>query len=331
MKTVELLGYGDVSQLHVVERPVPEPQAGQVLIRVEAAGVVFADTLLRRERYALKPTFPYRPGREVAGTIVAVGAGVDDYKIGDRVYTFMSGGGYSEYVAADVAGGETPIGTPMGRRMFPVGRDVSAAQAISHGINLRVAHLAIHGRSSAQPGQTALIHAASGGVGAHLTRLAVAHGLEVIALAGSDEKMAYCRANGAAHVINYREQDYVEEVRKVTDGAGVHISFNGISGDTFMRDTQVLRWSGELVMTGRTRGAGPIDPTVALKGLTYKWFASYAHFGKPEDDRACDFVLQQLQAPSHQDRIEPLPLDRVRDAHQMLEDGSSFGKIVLIP
>ena len=156
MKAIELLDYSDISQLQVVERAIPEPGAEQVLIKVEAAGVVFADTLLRRQQYVLKPDFPYRPGREVVGTVVALGHDVAGVEVGDRVYTFMSGGGYAEYVAADASGGETAIGTPMGRRLFPVGNATSAGQAISHGINLRVAHLAFFARSSAQAGHPCL-------------------------------------------------------------------------------------------------------------------------------------------------------------------------------
>ena len=331
MKAVELLGYGDVSQLEVVERDIPRPEAGQVLIKVEAAGVVFADTLLRRQQYALKPEFPYRPGREVVGTVVELGQDVPGVEVGDRVYTFMSGGGYAEYVAADASGGKTAIGTPMGRRLFPVGKEIAAGQAVSHGVNLRVAHLAFFTRSSAQTGQSVLIHSASGGVGAHLTRFARALGMEIIALAGSDEKMAYCRDNGADHVINYREQDYVAIVKEITGGTGVHMTINNISGDTFVRDAEALRWGGELLMTGRLLGPGPIDPSTIGKGLTYKYFASYLHFGQPEDDRACAHVIEQLHNPTHLDKVVEMPLDAVRDAHEKLEAGRSFGKIILIP
>lgn len=330
MKAVEIAGYGDVDQLSVVERPCPEPGPGQVLIAVEAAGVIFADTLLRREAYVFRPTFPYVPGREVVGRIVALGEGVTDYAQGDRVYAFMMGGGYADYVAADVSGGTGPGGKPLGRLMYPIG-DAPADQAISHGSNLRIAHLILHGRSSAAPGQTVIIHAAAGGVGAHLTRLAKAHGMTVIALAGSADKAAYARENGADHAVEYKTQDYVEAVKAVTGGQGAHLSINSVGGDTLMRDAAALRWEGELVISGKAAGAGSIAPSDAGKALTYKHFASYVHMGRAEDDRACEVVAREVLAPSHADRIVAMPLAEVRHAHELLESGAILGKIVLLP
>lgn len=331
MKMVEITGFGDLSQLQVVDRQPPEPGSGQILIAVEAAGVIFADTLLRREAYVFRPTFPYVPGREVAGRIVSFGEGVTEYGIGDRVYAFMMGGGYAEFVAADVAGGTGPGGRPLGRLVYPIGEQASAAQAISHGSNLRIAHLILHGRSSARPGQVVLIHAAAGGVGAHLTRLAKAHGLTVIALAGSTEKAAYCVGNGADHVVEYRTCDYVEAVKDLTGGQGVHLSINSVGGDTLMRDVDVLRWEGELVISGKAAGSGAIVPSDAGKSITYKHFASYVHMGRPEDDRACDLVAAEVRRPSQHDHIIEMPLTDVRRAHDLLETGASFGKIVLHP
>jgi NADPH2:quinone reductase len=330
MKAVEIAGYGDVDQLRLVERPRPEPGPGQVLIAIEAAGVIFADTLLRREAYVFQPTFPYVPGREVAGRIVATGQGVTDYAEGERVYAFMMGGGYADYVAADVAGGTGPGGKPLGRLMYPIG-DAPADQAISHGSNLRIAHLILHGRSSAQPGQTVLIHASAGGVGAHLVRLANEHGMTVIALAGSSEKATYAQESGADHVIEYRTCDYVEAVKALTGGQGAHLSINSVGADTLTRDAAALRWEGEMVISGKAAGAGAIVPSDSGKSLTYKHFASYVHMGRPEDDRACEMVAREVLVPSHDDRIVAMPLTEVRCAHELLESGASFGKIVLLP
>jgi NADPH2:quinone reductase len=120
-------------------------------------------------------------------------------------------------------------------------------------------------------------------------------------------------------------------VKALTDGQGAHLSINSVGGDTLMRDAQALRWEGELVISGKAAGAGAIVPSDAGKALTYKHFASYVHMGRPEDDRACDLVACEVRAPSHEDRITPMPLADVRRAHDLLESGASFGKIVLLP
>lgn len=331
MKAVHLKGLGDASNLQVVDLPIPRPASNQVLIQVEAAGVIFADTLLRRGTYVYRPAFPYVPGREVAGRIVEVGDGVTAHKVGDRVVAFMMGGGYSEYVAADIANVGTPEGLKLGRVIFPIGDGVSAEQAVSHGSNLRIAHLILHGRANAKSGQRVLLHAASGGVGAHLTRLARAHGMEIIALAGSAEKAGYCKDNGAHHVVLYKEHDYADAVLELTGGKGVHLSINSIGADTFSKDAAILLPEGELLITGKAAGLGSIEPARFSKSLTYKHFASYIHFGRPEDDVACHYVSEQLQAPSHADRVVRFPLADVQRAHEALESGSNFGKIVLIP
>jgi len=331
MKAVQLTGIGGVSNLNVFDLPIPEPGARQVLIQVEAAGVIFADTLLRRGLYVYRPTLPYVPGREVAGRIVAIGADVTQYAVGDRVLAIMMGGGYAEYVAADIENVKTPGGLGLGRVIFPIGEDVPADQAISHGVNLRIAHLILHGRASVRTGQRVLIHAASGGVGAHLTRLARAHGLEVIALAGSEEKADYCRANGAHHVVLYKTCDYAEAVLSLTDGRGVHASLNSVGAQTFAKDAGVLMPEGELLITGKAAGEGVIAPATYSKSLTYKHFASYIHFGREEDVRACDHVARELQSPTHADRTVHFPLTDVRRAHEALESGSNFGKTILVP
>jgi NADPH2:quinone reductase len=331
MKAVHLTGLGEASNLQLVELPIPHPGSKQVLIQVEAAGVIFADTLLRRGTYVHRPTFPYLPGREVAGRIVEIGAGVTGYAVGDRVVTLMMGGGYAEYVAADITNVPTPEGLRLGRVIFPIGAGVAAEQAVSHGSNLRIAHLILHGRANAKPGQRVLLHAASGGVGAHLTRLARAHGMEIIALAGSPEKAIYCKENGADHVVLYKECDYTEAVRELTGGKGVHLSINSVGADTFSKDAAILMPEGELLITGKAAGVGSIEPARFSKSLTYKHFASYIHFGRPEDDVACEVVSRELLAPSHDDRVVRFPLADVQRAHEALESGRNFGKIVLIP
>lgn len=331
MRAVELVALGDADNLHLVDAEVPEPQPGQVLVQVEAAGVIFADVLLRRGTYVHRPALPYRPGREVVGSVVAVGVGVDGYDVGARVFAMLMGGGYAEYAAVDVVHRVGADGLDLGRVLYPVAADVAAGQALSHGNNLRIAHLILHGRAQVQGGQRILIHAASGGVGAHLTRLARAAGLEVFALAGSAEKAGYCAANGAHHVIRYKDEDYVDAVRDLTHGEGVDVSVNSVGADTLTRDASLLRPEGQLVISGKAAGVGAVEPSRHMKSLTYKHFASYTHFGRPEDVPATELVAAELQRPTALDRLAEFDLDDVVRAHRTLEAGQHFGKVVLYP
>jgi len=248
MRAVELVALGKADNLRLVERDVPDPGPGQVLIKTEAAGIIFADVLLRRGTYVHRPALPYRPGREVVGRVVAVGEGVEGHVIGDRVFAMMMGGGYAEYAAADVVHRTTAEGLHLGRVIYPVADHVPAGQAVSHGNNLRVAYLILYGRAQIRSGQRILLHAASGGVGAHMTRLARGSGLEVFALAGSQEKAAYCTANGAHHVIRYKEQDYVQAVLHLTGNQGVDVSINRVGAHTLAKDASILRPEGQLVI-----------------------------------------------------------------------------------
>lgn len=331
MQAVELVGLGGPDQLHLTRAPVPAPDPGQILVQVEAAGIIYADVLLRRGHYVHRPTIPYRPGREVVGRVVTVGDRVDAHHVGDRVFAMMMGGGYAEYAAVDVVHRVGDDGLDLGRVIWPVGDGVAAGQAISHGNNLRIAHLILHARAQVRGGERILLHAASGGVGAHLTRLARAAGLEVIALAGSAEKAAYCTANGAHHVVPYKELDYVEAVRQLTGGAGVDVSVNSVGADTLARDAELLRPEGRLVISGKAAGVGAVEPSRHMKSLSYLHFASYTHFGRVEDLPATELVAAELQGPSQEDKLEELPLSDVVAAHKLLEAGLHFGKIVLYP
>jgi NADPH2:quinone reductase len=349
MKAIRLNGLGDPSNLEVVDVPVPVPAQGQILIKVEAAGIIFADVLIRRGSYVFKPPMPYVPGREVVGTVTEVGDGVGDFAVGDRVLGILMGGGYAEYAVATVdmnsAEGAPKIsrsvvksdreagdkGPTLGRMVYPVGKDVAAGQAVSHGSNLRVAHLILHGCAKAEQGQSILLHAASGGVGAHLTRLAHDHGMKVFALAGSPEKAAYCKDNGADYVIEYKKADYVQAIRDITGGRGVDLSINSVSGDTLEKDAELLALGGQLVISGLAAGHGAIRPSAHGKSLTYKHFATYYHLGKPEDRAAMAVVTREIQAPSSADRLLEFSLTEASAAHAEIEAGRHFGKVILYP
>ena len=260
-----------------------------------------------------------------------MGDGVEGHIVGDRVFAMMMGWGYAEYAAVDVVHRPTGDGLSLGRVLYPVAEGVQAGQTISHGNNLRIAHLILHGGAHVREGQRILLHAASGSVGAHLTRLARASGLEVFALAGSAEKAAYCEANGAHHVILYKQRDYGEAVQELTDGEGIDVSINSVGADTLGRDASILRPEGQLIISGKAAGPGTIEPSRHMKSLTYRHFASYTHFGRPEDLPATELVARELQGPTDLDRLEDFGLSDVAEAHRRLEAGQHFGKLVLRP
>lgn len=330
MKCVEMVGTGPVSQLRIVEKPEPVPTAGEILLDVEAAGVIFADILVRRGDAVIMPAFPYYPGREVVGRVVGLGSDDTGVAIGDRVLAMLLGGGYAERVVATAKPYPMPKGGSSGRVIFKVGPDVAADQAISHGMNLRMALLMMH-RASPRNGQRVLIHSAAGGVGTHLTRLCKARGCEVLAIVGSDEKAAYCLENGADFVINHREADYVEAIKDLTGGYGVDLSINMVNGPTLARDAESLAPEGTLLIAGVAQGLGSITPSAHAKSLNYKHFTSYWHLGREEDVAATEIVARELQRPSSVDRTICYPMANVQEAHALLESGESVGKLVLMP
>jgi NADPH:quinone reductase-like Zn-dependent oxidoreductase len=325
-----MIGPGPISQLRIVEKPDPIPAAGEVLIDVEAAGVIFADVLVRRGDAIIMPAFPYYPGREVVGRVAALGSGVAGVQIGDRVLAMLLGGGYAERAVVAVQPYRMPKGGSSGRVLFPVAPHVPADQAISHGMNLRMALLMMF-RAAPRAGQRVLIHSAAGGVGAHLSRLCKDRGCEVLAVVGSAEKAAYCLENGADFVINHREVDYVEAARGLTGGSGVDLSINMVNGPTLARDADLLAPEGTLLIAGVAQGLGSITPSVHAKSLNYKHFTSYWHLGRAEDVEATDIVAKELQGPGTTDRTICFPMDDVGDAHALLESGESVGKLVLLP
>ena len=213
MRAVQLDRFGSASNFRIIDVPRPEPNDHEILIKVSIAGIVFADTQMRRGDYVNLPALPFIPGREVAGTVEKVGAKVAHIRPGMRVSADMHTGGYAEYSIADA---DAAIVLP---------DCATFAQAIVHHVGLRVAYLYYYTFGQVQPGESILLHAAAGGVGALVTQISKRRGNNtLIALSSSDEKLAYCRAAGADYCINYRENDYVKEVLRITGGRGVDVS-----------------------------------------------------------------------------------------------------------
>lgn len=324
MKAAQITAYGPSTNFVINEVPVPKINERGVLVKIEAAGVIWADVLRRRGGYgpAQRP-FPYTMGIEIAGTIVEVGSAVTEFVVGNRVAGSIPSGAYAEYAGVDASL----------LRLIP-GR-VSTQQALVYQVNLPVAHVAIYHFGQVQPGETLLVHGAAGGVGSMITQLAKRRGKgnTVIALASTDEKLEFCRQNGADHVINYRKQDYVEAVKKITDNQGVDVIFNGVGGPTLGTDPPLVkRLTGRWLILGAAGGFGVIDPySFIYQSITVRPVSIRPLWGTKERKQATDFLddwwaNEALIEPGHVFKLSEIAL-----AHDCVEQQRSIGKVIVVP
>ena len=323
MTAIEIERPGGPEVLRAVERPVPDPAAGEVLVRVEAAGVNRPDVMQRLGKYPPPPGASDIPGLEIAGTIVSVASGVNRWHVGDRVCALVAGGGYAEYCAAPAVQC-LPI---------PEGLDVIAAGAIPETFFTVWTNVFERGRLAS--GERLLVHGGASGIGTTAIQLGRASGAVVFATAGSDEKCAACRALGAAVAINYRTQDFVDVVRNETSAAGVDVILDIVAGEYFARNIDCLAMNGRLVQIG-LMGGGKIelnlrpvlDRRLTITGSTLR-ARSVAEKGVLAGEVETN-VWPLLAAG----RVAPVidmifPLTQAADAHRRLESGDHVGKIVL--
>ncbi|WP_456093880.1 quinone oxidoreductase family protein [Ornithinimicrobium ciconiae] len=314
---------GGPEVLQVQERETPEPGDGQVRVDVAAAGVNFVDIYQRSGTYPMDT--PFVAGSEGAGTVSAVGPGVTDVAVGDLVaWAMVPGTGYMEQavLAAD--------------RVIPVPDGVGAEQAAAVMLQGMTAHYLVESTFPAQEGQTALVHAAAGGVGLLLCQMLSAKGVRVIGTTSTPEKAELARGAGADEIIFYREQDVVTEVRRLTDGAGVDVVYDGVGKSTFDAGLDVLKPRGMMVLFGGSSGpVPPLDPQVLnAKGSLFLTRPSLAHYvADPAELRErAGAVLGQVAAGTLDVRIGGrYPLEDAAAAQTDLESGTTTGKLVLLP
>src|SRR6185369_13188794 len=243
MKAIQVARVGAPEVLTLVEVPVPDPKSNEVLVQIKAAGVNFIDVYFREGRYPAP--LPFVNGQEAAGLVVAVGAEVTRFRLGERVaYTGMLGS-YAEYASVPA------------ERLVHLPDGIDFEQAAAAMLQGMTAHYLSHSTYPIKNGETVLVHAAAGGVGLLLVQMAKQLGARVIATAGSEAKAELARAAGADEVIIYTDQDFETETRRLTDGEGVHVVYDGVGKDTFARDLKVLRPRGYLVLFGGASGAVP--------------------------------------------------------------------------
>lgn len=323
MRAVEVSEQGGPEVLEVVERETPEPGAGQVRVDVQAAGVNFIDIYQRSGTYPM--TTPFVAGSEGAGTVSAVGADVDDVAVGDLVtWAMVPGSGYTEQaiVPAD--------------RIVPVPEGVSAEQAAAVMLQGMTAHYLVESTFPAQRGQTALVHAAAGGVGLLLCQLLTAKEVRVIGTTSTPEKAELARGAGADEIVFYRDQDLVTEVQRLTDGAGVEVVYDGVGASTFDAGLEVLAPRGMMVLFGGASGpVPPLDPQVLnQKGSLFLTRPTLAHYIAEREEllqRAGDILGAVAQGRLDVRIGGRYPLAEAARAHEDLAGGGTTGKLLLVP
>jgi NADPH:quinone reductase-like Zn-dependent oxidoreductase len=306
--------------LEYEEVPVPEPKAGEVLIKVEAASLNRADLGLRKGNYRISPDqLPVIPGREFAGTVNKLGAGVSEYKVGQRVVGYPSLGGYAEYAVAKT------------NDVRPVPEGVTSAQAAALPTAFLTAWFGLKTDGNLKPGEWLLVQGGSSGVGTAAIQIAKHWGAKVIATTGNEEKARRLRKLGADVTIDVSHNDFLSETMRVTDKRGVDVTLEMIGGDVYQKSLQALAPNGRLVSIGGAFGAIPDTPPALADGRKATRFSITNYLkAKPEDFKELDEVLSLVAEKKFQVIIgKSFPLADTRAAQRYLEGREHFGKVVL--
>jgi NADPH2:quinone reductase len=325
MICIEIRSPGGPEVLQPIERDDPVAGQGEVLIRVEAAGVNRPDVLQRRGRYPVPPGASDIPGLEVAGSIVALGSGVEGWHVGDRVCALVAGGGYATLCVAPA-----PQCLPV-----PAGFDFISAGALPETFVTVWTNVFDRGRLRA--GESALFHGGSSGIGTTAIQLAVARGARVFATAGSDDKCRACEALGASRAINYRRDDFVEAVKSLTNGRGVDLILDMVGAEYLARNIASLASGGRLVeigFMGGTSSAALDLGEVMRRRLTITGSTLRPRSVEEKGMIAAD-LKREVWPLLERGLVKPVifrtfPLAEAAAAHRMMESSEHVGKIVLI-
>src|SRR5437016_2246240 len=322
MKAIQVQKTGGPEALTLVDIPVPKPKPNEALVKIAAIGVIFIDVYFREGRYPAP--LPFIDGQEAAGTISEVGSEVKSLKPGDRVAYTNVLGSYAEYAAVPA---EKLVRLPDG---------ISEQQAAAAMLQGMTAHYLVYSTYPLKKGETALIHAAAGGVGLLLVQMAKRIGARVIATVGTDEKAKVAREAGADDVIVYTRQDFEAETKRLTDGKGVHVIYDGVGKTTFDKDLNLLRPRGYLALFGAASGPVPaFDPILlSQKGSIFLTRPSLGHHiaTRKELEQRSREVFQQIAGKKLKLRIDHVyKLGEAARAQRDLEARKTTGKLLLAP
>ncbi len=325
MTAVEISQPGGPEVLVQCQRPLPVPGEGELLVKVAAAGVNRPDVVQRMGLYPAPPGASDLPGLEISGTVVALGSGTDSELLGQKVCALVAGGGYAEYciARADIC--------------WPVPPSLPMEEAAAIPETLMTVWHNVFERGYACEGETIFVHGGTSGIGSMAIKLGRLFGVEVFVTCGSDEKCAAALELGATHAINYKAVDFVEEVKRLTDGKGVHLVLDMVAGSYVPRNLQCLREDGRHVTIAVQGGlvaeinmAQVMSRRLTLTGSTLR----------PRSNEFKALLAQEIYQNVWPDVIEgrlrptmarSFPLTEAAAAHTLMESGDFVGKIVLIP
>lgn len=323
MRAVEIKQPGGPEVLVPSRRPTPRPGAGEVLIKVAAAGINRPDVLQRQGGYNPPPGASDLPGLEVAGEIVALGPDAARWKIGDRVAALVAGGGYAEYCAAP------------GVQCLPVPAGLDLVQAAAIPETFFTVWTNVFDRGRLQPGESFLVHGGSSGIGTTAIQLAHQFGARVFTTAGSAEKCSKCKELGADLAINYRDQDFVEAIGAATGGKGVDVILDMVGGDYIVKNLRSLAVEGRLVQIAFLKGP---KAEVNFANVMVKRQTITGSTLRPQSVAAKGAIAAALEAKVwpllEAGKVAPVlharfPLEQAAEAHRLMESSAHLGKIVL--
>lgn len=322
MKAVQIYAYGDASQLSHEEAPLPEPKSGEVRVKIRATGLNFVEIYQRKGLY--KVELPFCPGAEFAGTVDALGPGVADFEIGERVATARGRLGYSSFGIAPAS------------QLVSVPTEISLEQAAAVMLQGTTAHYLALSTYPLKHGDTALVHAAAGGVGQLLTQIAKKTGARVIATTSTEEKARIARRAGADEVILYTEEDFELAVKRLTEGRGVQVVYDGVGKTTFTKGLNCLVARGTMVLYGQA--SGPVETfnpqILSQKGSLFLTRPSLSHYLQDREEvlqRTGDLFrwISDGELTAQIDRT--FPMSEAAEAQRYMEARQTRGKVLLIP
>ena len=324
MKAVVCKAWGLPDTLVVEDVPTPQPKAGEVLIRIAAASVNYPDVLMIQKKYQIQPELPFIPGSEVAGTVAALGEGVTNVQLGDRVIAFVGLGGFAEQVVAKAAG------------LIPIPPELDDATAASFTLVYGTSHHAVIDRGELKAGQTMLVLGAAGGVGLAAVEIGKVLGAKVIAAASTDEKLAVCKAHGADVLINYSTQDLRAAVKEATGGLGPDVIYDPVGGIYAEPAFRSIGWRGRYLVVGFANGEIPRLPAnlMLLKGASMVGVFWGDHVRR--DPKANAAAMREMMGWVAEGKLKPLVSARysladTAKAFEALAARQATGKIVIEP
>src|SRR5882724_12305326 len=322
MKAIRVHKYGGPEVLTLEEVPIAEPKAGEARVKIEAIGVNYVDIYHRTGFYPLQT--PFTLGQEAAGVVDAVGEGVTEVKKGDRVAYAMILGSYAEYAIVPAS------------KLAPLPANIDAKSAAALMLQGMTAHYLTHSTYDLKKGDTALIHAAAGGVGLLLTQIAKLRGANVIGTVSTEAKAQLAKEAGADHVILYTQTDFAAEVKKITDGKGLHVVYDSVGQTTFDKGLDCLRPRGYMVLFGQSSGpVSPFDPgKLAAKGSLFLTRPTLAHYTLDRAEllqRANDLFTWTASGKLKLRIEKTFPMAEAAEAHRQLGGRKTTGKVILMP